>query len=289
MNSAIDDALEAIRHANPVPDPVNLADSMRRSDVFLTTTKETSMSFDSDRPNPETPAHRRAMRRKRLLAVVGGFAVAAVAIALVATLNTGDDLAPTGASGEPAATATTVLTADDALAVSDDFIERFNTGDADALLAMLTPDVALSENYIGMSRSDDPFGEILPAFFEQHMAWATAQGATFTSPACAVTDDSAPTNVTVLCEFGWLYAPEKAAGDPPVPTALTMVITEDGISQAAFEYPPIFGSESFDAWLLANYSGDMEGVEFGDWNSVSEARQGGILRAQYVDEWAASQ
>ncbi len=153
-------------------------------------------------------------------------------------------------------------------------------------MASSVPDAALSGNYIGMSQDDD---EVLDrAFFEQKMAWATAQGTTFTSPECAVTDDSAPTDVTVLCEFGWLYAAEKAAGDPPVPTVLTMVVTEDGISQAAFEYPPIFGSTSFDLWLRANHSDEMEGVEFGDWTSVAEAEQGGTLLAQYVAEWAAS-
>ena len=40
-----------------------------------------------------------------------------------------------------------VFTGDEALAVSGDFIEAFNRGDADAVLALLTPDVALSETY----------------------------------------------------------------------------------------------------------------------------------------------
>ena len=32
---------------------------------------------------------------------------------------------------------------------------------------------------------------------------------------------------------------------------------------------------------------NSEFVGFGDWNSVAEAEQAGILRAQYVSEWVA--
>jgi ketosteroid isomerase-like protein len=164
------------------------------------------------------------------------------------------------------------------------YIEAFNTGDANAVLDLLTPEVTLSEKYTGMS---DSFDAIDRAFFEQHLAWSTAQGTTFTSPECAVTEDGAGAEVTVSCEFGWLYAAEKAVDAPPVPTVLTMVVTPDGISQAAFEYVPEFGVGSFDRWVGDNHSDNGEFVGFGDWNSVAEAEQSGILRAQYVAEWVA--
>ena len=66
-----------------------------------------------------------------------------------------------------------------------------------------------------------------------------------------------------------------------------MVVTPDGISELAFEYVPEFGVVSFDRWVFDNHSDNSEFVGFGDWNSVSEAEQAGILRAQYVSEWAA--
>jgi len=187
---------------------------------------------------------------------------------------------------QPPTTATVLALSDgEALAVSDAYIEAFNSGDTDAVLALFTSDVALSEKYSGMS---DSFDAMDREFFEQHLAWSAAQGTTFTSPECAVTEEGPGAAVTVTCEFGWLYAAERAGGEPPVPTVLTMVVTGDGISEAGFEYPPNFGSELFDRWLYANRSDDLEGVEFGDWNSVAEAEQGGKLRAQYVEEWAAS-
>ena len=173
---------------------------------------------------------------------------------------------------------------DSALDVSDAYIEASNTGDTDAVLALFTPDVALSEKYTGMSVS---FEAIDRGFFEQHLAWSAAQGTTFTSPQCAVTEQGPAAAVTVTCEFGWLYAAERVI-DAPVPTTLTMIVTPQGISQMAFEYPPVFSPDSFENWLLVNHIGESEGVEYGDWNSVAEAKAGGTLRAQYVDEWAAS-
>ncbi len=175
------------------------------------------------------------------------------------------------------------LTVEEALAVSGGFVEAWNSGDADAVLGLFTSNVALSEKYTGMSE----WGPLDRAFFEQHLVWSTAQGTTFTSPECAVTEDGTGAEVSVSCEFGWLYAAEKAAGDPPVPTVLTMVVTPDGISEAAFEYPPEFGVVRFDNWLFLNHREDSQGVEFGDWDSVAEAEQGGTLRAQYVAEWVA--
>jgi len=177
------------------------------------------------------------------------------------------------------------VTVDEALDVSDAYIEAFNTGDAKAVLVLLTSDVALSEKYTGMSPS---FEAMDRGFFEQQLAWNTAQGTIFTSPECAVTEQGPAASVTVTCQFGWLYAAGQAVDAPPVPTTLTMIVTPEGISQMAFEYPPDFGVDSFDIWLVANHSADSEGVEYGDWNSVAEAEAGGKLLGQYVDEWAAS-
>ncbi len=58
-------------------------------------------------------------------------------------------------------------------------------------------------------------------------------------------------------------------------------------SQAGFEYVPDFGLGSFDRWVLNNHSDNSEFVEFRDWDSVADAEQSGILRAQYVADWAA--
>jgi ketosteroid isomerase-like protein len=225
-------------------------------------------------------------------------------ILVVAACSSSDDPVSPASTAPPQAPTTTTattavpttsgnaqsLTVDEALAVSGDYIDAFNSGDADAVLALFTDDVALSEKYSALSDfgNGDPFEAMDRAFFEQELAWNTAQGTTFVSPECAVTEDGAAAAVTVSCEVGSLPAAEKAVDAPPVPTVITMVVTPDGISQLASEYVPEFGLARFDNWLFLNHKDDSQGVEYGDWNSVAEAQQGGTLRAQYVAEWAAS-
>jgi hypothetical protein len=183
------------------------------------------------------------------------------------------------------------LTGDEALAISGDYIEAFNSGDADAVLGLFTSNVALSEKYTALSDfgNGDPSEAMDRALFEQELAWNTAQGTTFVSPECAVIEEGAAAAVTVSCEFGWLSAGLKAA-DAPVPGVITMVVTPDGISELASEAAVLdaSGIVRFDNWLFLNHKDDSQGVEYGDWNSVAEAEQGGTLRAQYAQEWAAS-
>jgi uncharacterized protein (TIGR02246 family) len=119
-----------MRHANPVPDQAELADAMLRSSVFLTATKETSMSIDTDQPTHETPKQRQPGTRRNLLAALGAFAVAVVAVAVVATFNTGDDIAPAGTSDDPAA-------------VIEQYTTAYNSGDIDAIMAVFTEDSVL--------------------------------------------------------------------------------------------------------------------------------------------------
>ena len=127
MSNAIDNALEAMRHANPVPDPVDLTDARLRSDVFLTTTKETSMSIDANQPTHETPERKQRDRRRNVMVALGAFAVAVVAVAVVATVNTGDDIAPAGTSDDPAA-------------VIELYTAAYNSGDINAVMAVFTED-----------------------------------------------------------------------------------------------------------------------------------------------------
>jgi hypothetical protein len=130
VSNAIDNALEAMRHANPVPDQVEFADAMLRSSVFLTATKETTMSIDTNQPTHETPERKRRDRRRNVMVALGAFAVAVVAVAVVATVNTGDDIAPAGTSDDPAE-------------VLNQYIAAYNSGDIDAIMAAYTEDSVL--------------------------------------------------------------------------------------------------------------------------------------------------
>jgi hypothetical protein len=133
VNSAIDLALEAIRQANPVPDPVDLADAMLRSDVFLTTTKETLMSLDTDQPTHQTPERSPSGSRRNRLALVGALVVAVVAVAVVATVNTGNDMPP-------------AITSDDPAAAIEQYIAAYNSGDIDAVMEVWSAESVLTNH-----------------------------------------------------------------------------------------------------------------------------------------------
>ena len=127
MSNAIDNALEAMRHANPVPDQVELADAMLRSSVFLTATKETTVNIDTNQPTHETPERKQRDRRRNVMVALGALAAVVVAVAVVATVNTGDDIAPAGTSDDPAA-------------VIELYITAYNSGDINAVMAVFTED-----------------------------------------------------------------------------------------------------------------------------------------------------
>jgi ketosteroid isomerase-like protein len=277
-----------ITELDPAREPEATPDWDTLAPVLLSFLDERTMPMPTQ--TPQKVQQDQSKGRRGWLVAVAAFAVVVVfglTAALLSSRSTDTETAA-GADDNPA------LTVDGALAVSDEFIEAFNAGDADAVLALLTSDVALSERYTDEGPS---FEALDPAFFEQHLAWSTAQGTTFTSPECVVTDEGTAAAVTVSCEFGWLNAAKAAVGLSPVPTVLTMVVTRSGISQAAFEYPGEFGVGDFgagsdgrghfDTWLVANHADDMEGIGYGEWDSVAVAEQGGILLALYVEEWAA--
>ena len=258
-----DRVIALVREGNPIPDPNDMDRDHLDAAAYLEILEQRSSDMtqlDTTRKERES----RSAARPRWLAA----AVVTVLIGTAAFLiSQTDDFGP-----------------DSALASSFDFIDAFNAGDVDALLGTLSPDVALSESY---SPGTGDFEVVDPVFFEQHMVWATAQGSTLTTPECVLAEESATsTEVGVVCEFGWLYAPEKAGGLTPIPTVLTMVVTREGISEAAFEYPPRFGSNAFNGWVLENYPDDRQRIEYGAWNSVAEAEQYGLLRGQYAEEWS---
>ena len=218
----------------------------------------------------DEPKELRVRRKRRSR----GLLVAAVAAVVVLVAGFGTWIAIDD-SPDPVA---------DPAAISRAWIDAFNDGDTERALGLLTPDASLSEFYTGMSSE---FDIIDPAFHEQQLAWETAQGSTLVGPECLVTGDAPEAGTMVVCEFGWHPIVEQAIGDTPIPTVLTLVVTEDGIHSMAFEYPPEFQPAGFEQWLRINHAEDVQKVTYGDWSSVAEAREGGLLRAQYAQEWAA--
>ena len=168
---------------------------------------------------------------------------------------------------------------DDALSVAAAYFEAYNAGDVEEVLALFTPDATFSAN----------FGAQTSTFWEQLLVWNAAQGTTLSPPDCTVTGEVSGESVTVSCPHNNLDILVQALDGPPVPIQLTLVVTPNGIRESK----SIFGSPDFNtvavpfrSWMSENHPEDQGNVGFGNWSTVEEAEQNGILNAQYADEWA---
>lgn len=198
------------------------------------------------------------------LGALAATAVVVIAVFVIGTLVDSDD--PFGSG--------------DGLAVTDAYFEAWNAGDVEAVLALFESDATFFDNFGRQTRAD----------WEQLLVWNAAQGTVLSPPNCTVTAEVPGDVVTVSCPHTNLDALVQAVDGPPVPIGLTLTVTPDGIR----DWNSLFGNPDFDAvgspfesWMTVNHPEDPEAAGFGNWSSVEEAEQSGILRAQYADEWAA--
>ncbi len=199
------------------------------------------------------------------VALGAGAAIAVVVLAVFAIATLID-------SDEPFASG-------DALSDADSYFEAYNAGDVEAVLALFEPEATFSGNFGAQTRTD----------WEQLLVWNAAQGITLSSPECTVTAEVLGDSVTVSCPYSHLEVVVQAVDGPPVPIILTLTVTPDGISQ----WHSIFGQPDFntvgnpfEGWMQRNHPEDASAVGFGNWTTVEEAKQNGILTAQFADEWA---
>ena len=144
MSSAVNEALRAMSHANPVPDQNALEDAVLRSKVLLKATKETSMSIETNQPTHETPPHKQSKKRRNTLALVGTFAVVVV-VGAVVLLAPGD-----GNDSPPGA----VAASSDPASVVADYLEVWNAEGPEAVLVFYTDDAVIeghSEDVDGLT------------------------------------------------------------------------------------------------------------------------------------------
>ena len=172
-----------------------------------------------------------------------------------------------------------LFTVDDALSVADAYFEAYNAGDVEAVLGLFEPDATFSDSFGSQTRTD----------WEQLVVWNAAQGTTLSPPDCTVTEEVPGLSMTLSCSHFNHDALVQALDGAPVPITLTLTVTPDGISQwrSIFGFPTfnIFASP-FRGWMKENHPEDEFAVGFGNWTSVKEAEQNGILTAHYADEWA---
>jgi basic membrane lipoprotein Med (substrate-binding protein (PBP1-ABC) superfamily) len=168
--------------------------------------------------------------------------------------------------------------------VADAYFAAVNAGDVETVMAMLSPDARLSNEFDGTVSRES---------WETVLVWDAAQGTQLTSPECRVTEEDPESGMTITCRHGTHNGMAQPVDAPPVSTTTVMRVTSDGIIELSERYGSpdfLFVGRPFAAWMQEHHPEDSDSVgfpSFGTWRSLEEARQSGVLTAQYAREWAA--
>ena len=168
---------------------------------------------------------------------------------------------------------------DAGLAVKDSFFAAFNADDADAVMEVFAP-LAVFSNEFGASNRER---------FEELLVWNIAQGTTYTPSDCAASAGLNGGTVRISCLFVTHDALMLAVDAPGVPFTMYMEMTAAGV----VEYSDRFGEPNFNVvgipfqkWMETHHPDDAAKAGFGNWTSVQEAHEHGLIRAPYAAKWA---
>jgi hypothetical protein len=289
------DIAQLMRAANPVRDPAAaLTGDEIDALLLLTQTRSGTMNVKQ----VETPGGQEKKRYRGWLVATAAFAavvVVGIGIGLVANTGSGSNpdavetpttttVTPTTEAAAPTttqpATTTTAppFTADQALAVNDANFAAYESGDVDAMLALFAPDVYLLDNET--TRED----------WEQLCVWKVAEGTVLMARNCIARVSEPEGGVVVACGYQQQEYLSRAVGGNVVLHSMSMIVTPNGITRLTDEFSgPNFSEVGvpFIRWMEDHHPEDVPRVEFGAWTTVEEARENGLLTAQFADEWAA--
>ncbi len=253
-------------------DELSAAPEWQQSDalVFLAAIDERTKTMQTD----ERTTMRIAgppRRQRRLWAVAAALGV--VALVGVAALV----LPPS--NGGPAS---------DALAVKDAYFAAYEAGNIDGMLALFSPGIDMAVRDV--SEDQDWWGSLSLESWKQRYVWQSAEGTVLTTPECT-TSDGPEGDVIVTCEYAHHRYPDILVGAPATSSTLTLTISPDGtITQwrDVAHFPAWVTEGPLLSWMIQTHPADAHMVSFaGTFNSVEQARERGLARAEYAEEWAA--
>lgn len=171
---------------------------------------------------------------------------------------------------------------DQALSTASAYFSAFNSGDANAVLALLSADATFADSFTGSITRDS---------WEQRLVWNMAQGTTLATPDCIVPADGASGEGTaVRCESATSNAQTQVLAAQPVPTIVSLLVTPNGVQDVREEFGrPDFlhVTVPFMEWMEEKHPGAAEKIGFDVWDSIEQARENGELTAEYARRWAA--
>lgn len=168
--------------------------------------------------------------------------------------------------------------ADDAAARADEFVETFNSHDAEATLELVADEAVVTDNF-GVRQPDD---------WTRLLIWNVAQETALVDVACTATSNGGH-SFEVNCETGTLDAPARAVGADPVPTDIGFVIDGGLINEIHYTYgDPDFNhvGRPFEAWLRAHRPDRVDEAGCCGGNTGEEALSHGTTRRELAREWA---
>lgn len=304
--------MELFERANPVPDPeiLDVEPDVDR-DLVADSLECTTMSIDepTDRPAPKTG-------RRRAVPALAAAVVAVVLVGGLALVAAEDDdpvpadrPAPVTTLLAPVTTlqATTRGIGDSPGPEDAALIERFfvanNDGDTDAVMALLAPDVRITDIHDSVTGLPAPGYPPLDVFEHEVLeAWRHGQGTIFGTPACVVLDpevlgrqaasvawEPPRDRTTVDCSYELSDALVQAVDGTPVPVRAFLTIEDGTIAQFHLNYGrPGFATlrEPFERWLEREHPEAEAALCCGGETRASAARRG-AARAAWALRWAA--
>ena len=172
-----------------------------------------------------------------------------------------------------------------ALALTDDYLEVYNDGDVVAMDDLVIPGTQVVTPAATLDSAQ------FHAFYLSQGAKITGSNCTSESTDAEAEDEAAEGEVEVVtCDLTFHDVLDIAVDGPPWEGNLTLTITADGISGIQTQFS-VFGSadRAFDLWLQGAHRDDYNegGLRFNAWDSVEHARRGGALRSERAAEYAA--
>jgi hypothetical protein len=258
-----DAAVRVMRDANPVPDPVSLANAMENSAVFLDVTKEATQ-MDTYEETNKKPDEGRSPGGGLRIAVAAFVAVLLVGAAAIFLLQANDD--QSAAAPED---------------VTTEFIEAQNAGDSAAVLALFAPGATV-----------DDAGAVDVSGFVSRVDWYSALEWDWTPTECTESTSGAATTVT--CSYTHENAWTRALGVGPYDAGEVTYVVESGlITSYVYEFDETgFSDDVWDVflrWLRLNHPEERFTIVPDGCCTPAWTPEAVVLWAEFTEEFVAEQ
>lgn len=167
-----------------------------------------------------------------------------------------------------------------------EYIEAFNDGDADAVLAHFA-----SEDGTYAFRTDPsntPFAGTGYEALTKLVAWSVATRTQLLEPKCMVAE-ATPRGTVVDCIYLVEDITRHTRGYLPLPGALFATVDAEGAFVDYEQFTMLRSGAAFSEyldWLATAHPDDVEVIARIEWETVEEAIESGEARLQHLDEWS---